>query len=528
MKRIIFFLLFFPFLLFANSYFYDNRLITLKTLINSYNLQGVIFCDPLSHFHIYGLSYRSNYCHYQISNIHFNMQLGQLLINGKLYSTDIKNYSNVNMDCIKNNSTANIYGFYQITSSLVDFCVDKQGYTYSKDLNAWIPNDNGTPICPSGKVWSDSQEKCIDDLELQKKKCYDYCGGEDLTKSFTVNSDGSTKCVCKLCSDIKQSYIDYCSAQGGILKNFVCKDNGKRIISLQPSSQTPNICLISPHTKNSDNSTNSSVNHSNNTHNSNNMNSTNTTHVNNTNMNTNITSNTSNSNINNNISINKSSINSSGSVSSNSNTHISNNDKNSSINCCNYYYSGNGQWVLVNGCLEYTIPSTGQKCRIRLDGLKCYSCFSNGSSNTNSNTNAVLAELNGANSKLDKLNNTLNTIINLKPTKSYDSNLSSSELNLFSGFTSTISNVKKSLSDLTSSVGKIKSLLSNPKKVTLFSNNNIVTCPIVTHLYGQNISFDICKFVSPYKPVLELFFTLVFSLTVIFYFFDVILRGGNK
>ncbi len=515
MKKIIF-ILFIPFFLFADSYFYNSFLITLKSLINTYNISGVLFCDPSHSFKSNGFYYYDDHCHFQSDYAHFNMQYGQIVLDGKLYSTELSEYPNVNINCIKNNSNRNYYGFYEISQSLVNFCINKDGYIYSIDLNAWIPNNSDDkPICPSGKEWNSMQEKCIDDFKTQRDKCYKKCGGEGFTKNFSVNSDGSSICECKLCKDIKDDFIIYCNAQGGVLKNFSCTDDGEKIVSLSPKIQSPEICLISDENNQSDlnNSSNNLGDDLNNT-------SQTSSSTNNTNASSSNASNNSNNNQNNN----------NNNHSGNADTNQNNNSN--KVDCCKYFKSGHGSWVLVNGCLEYTIPETGQNCRIKDDGLKCYECSSGSSSDSNSSgsINDIVTKINQTNSRLDKINNTLNDIINMQPDKNYDeeSKLSSDEKSLFSGITDTISNIKKSLSDLTSSAEQVKQMLQNPQKFTLFQETNIKSCPIVTTIYKKQITVDICEFISPYRPILQLFFTLIFSFSAVFYFFNVILKGDSK
>ena len=438
--------------------------------------------------------------------------------------------SEFNLECIKNNSIkkdfiycSGSYSFSHVAYIFNDdFCKNKPGYVYNPNDNVWYPSSSdSTPICPPGKDWNGTQciglNDCPAYTTLYNGKCAkvddvikNVLSGDDLDYylnhcklvDHSIQVNGKQLCSSDLYCDgeFQRSFVVSCgktSNDSNSSINKTCEDGQYLVVTSNGEVYCEDI-----------NSTADDINNLNN--------------VSQTSSNTNASS--SNASNNSNNSNNNQSNNNSG----NSDTNQSNNSN--KVDCCKYFKSGHGQWTSVNGCLEYTIPETGQKCRIKDYGLKCYECNSDNSSDSNSSAsiNDIATKIDQTNSRLNKINNTLNDIINLKPSHTPDGNLSSDEVSIFSGFTDTITNTKKALSDLTDSANKLKDLISNPKKFTLFSDNNIVTCPIVTNIYHNEISVDICKFISPYKPILELFFTLVFSLGVIFYFFDVILKGGNK
>ena len=340
-----------------------------------------------------------------------------LCADGKMYTTapqvDFYISSNYNRACLLNNAqkktslivqVGDKYSFSSVSKTIfwydslddMEFCKNKDGYIFNSTDNVWYPTNSGfTPICANGKVWSPEQEKCIDDFNTQRDKCYQKCGGEEFTKSFTVDSNGSSTCVCKLCSDIYNDFVQYCNTQGGTLKDFSCQDDGEKIVSLSSTKQTPDICSIpndnyQSDANNSDNnlSDDSNVSDSGSQNNISNSNSQESTNDGSNNRN-----------------------NSDGdNGSSSSNISQSNTDTNSSskVDCCSYYKGHKGTWTSVNGCLEYTIPETGQKCRIKDDGLKCYVCSSGSSSDSNSSgsINDIVTKIDQTNSRLDKINNT--------------------------------------------------------------------------------------------------------------------------
>ena len=116
-------------------------------------------------------------------------------------------------------------------------------------------------------------------------------------------------------------------------------------------------------------------------------------------------------------------------------------------------------------------------------------------------------------------------MINLKPDKTPSGDLDSGTKSFLSGFSDTIKNIKNSVSDLKNSAGKVVTLLKNPSKVNLFSNSNIQTCPVNFSLYAGKQTFDICKMVSPYRPLVQFFFTIFFVISVLLYFFDIFIRS---
>jgi len=91
-----------------------------------------------------------------------------------------------------------------------------------------------------------------------------------------------------------------------------------------------------------------------------------------------------------------------------------------------------------------------------------------------------------------------------------------------------INNAKKTIDNLTNNVNTLKNLINDPKKLTLFNNSNAsYSCPLSAQVYRHTVSVDICKFVSPYRPILVLFFTLIFSLEVFIQFLKIFLKGGE-
>ena len=137
----------------------------------------------------------------------------------------------------------------------------------------------------------------------------------------------------------------------------------------------------------------------------------------------------------------------------------------------------------------------------------------------------ISSKISQTNSKLNSINNNLNKIIGLKPDKQSNGNLDQKTKSFISGFSNSISNMKNAIDKMKNSFSSLKSLLSNPKKVSLFNNSNIQTCPVYVNLYHRKLTVDVCSVVSPYRPLIQLFFTLFFSISVLLYFFDVFIRS---
>lgn len=177
---------------------------------------------------------------------------------------------------------------------------------------------------------------------------------------------------------------------------------------------------------------------------------------------------------------------------------------------------------VYNGCvLEWHNDKNG----------KCVpGCGDNKDTNTSAKLNDISGKLSTANATLKSINDTLNDLKDLKPDGNFnpgEGKLDSQESGLISDLKTFFSNTKNSLQNLKKSYDDVLNMIKNPKQFTLFKTTDSYSCPIVVETKHFHFAPDICKFVYPYKPLLQLFFTLVFSIAVVFYFFDVILRGNR-
>ena len=434
------------------------------------------------------------------------------------------------------NNIGKLYSVYGVNSnsfrllsykvrSVPSFCIARKGYFYVVKGNYWFPdpsNDSSSsspkaPICAPGYYWRSSKESCFPTFKTQQKQCDAKCGGSYLVKYFNFGS--SSTCICYTCNDLLKKVTNYCSSFGYKVSKFTCSSNSAGIVTntdyngsvnlnfcdvkcspgyhLKPGTK---ICLPNKVNNSDSNSSKSSGSVSD----SNNSKSSNSGSV-----------------------SNSSKSSGSGSVSNSSKSSGSGSSK-VSVNCCSLYNNPKigDSWSQVSPGVWKETQSP--YCKISLKNGVCSDLSSNsnsGSGYNNAVLNSISSKISTSNSKLSEINNNINSIINLKPKSSPNGNLDSKTTSFLNGFSETISNIKDAVSNLKSSAGKVQSLLKNPSKVTLFNNSGVNSCPIHYSLYGSPQSLDICNVVSPYRPLIKLFFTLFFSISVLLYFFDVFIRS---
>ena len=504
MKKLIFLLI--PFFLFANVAFYTT---SGNPFVDVLEYQGS--CSPGDRTCNNG---DSAYC---------------LCVKGKMYlvasHTDDNLSKNYNKDCLIRNSSVRatlkmsydaesmMYHWSSSTSSIYwldspdGFCQNRPGYVYDKTLNAWI-NKNNTDdvICPGDKKYSSKLKKCMDLTDCpQGQTIYqgECIGVDDLLKKLLSPSDYDYyKNNCQLLADeINAGTYKICD------NRIVCDGKTYKTIQVSCGSDKDTNIICNPD-QNMVIKDNGDVfcEDSNNTipHNSTGS----------------ADSNASNSSGSNGSADSNASNGSGSSGSADSNASNGSGSSGSDKDCC-YLYSHpqvGDSWTQVSPGLWK--QSNSPYCQVSIKDGKCslYSSNSNELSSLSSKVSQV-------NSKLSDVNNNIKNMINLKPNQTPNGDLDSDTKTFLSGFSDTFSNIKSSVSSLKDSAGKIQALLENPSKVTLFSNSDIRSCPVIVDLYSTKQTFDICKMVSPYRPLVQLFFTLFFSISVLLYFFDVFIRS---
>jgi len=470
----------------------------------------------------------------------------------KCYYLKKKYHSKIpyNSSCLKRNKFSS-YDFYIPSSYVGDyfykvseasFCKEKKGYVYNKYDDVWYPangDPNLQPICPNGEVFDYKQEKCI-----KKKTCDDYkkdcaskCGGLNNVKNFTCSGD-SYKCECATCKDLIKLAINNCSSKNMKVGNFTCSDKDGYIVSstsdyLHLTGGDASFCIASDKNSSSnigfndknltcsadedividsngdvycekskdDNNTqdNGSVNDSNNSDFDNNSDNSN---------------------------------NSSNNSNDRDNDENEDNKKSCSVDLCERYKNPQlgDSWTQQDNCWVWLNAPSNCPNKVCIGDGNCLvpNSGSSGSSNSNNiDLSGIIDQQKITNNKLTSINKTLEDIKDLKPDNNFNPDGYNKDTTDYSSFSQYIDNAKDLISNLVDSVNNLKNLLENPKKITLFDGDSSYVCPLSVNLYSKSITLDICKFVSPYRPILSLFFTLFFSFQVFFMFFKHVLKGGE-
>jgi hypothetical protein len=139
--------------------------------------------------------------------------------------------------------------------------------------------------------------------------------------------------------------------------------------------------------------------------------------------------------------------------------------------------------------------------------------------------------------KLDELQNTIKEMQEYKPENyaNYDSKLSDFNLALADwevGVNSAldfVDGLKSNINDLINDFENLKNVFEDKPTMSVVTG----TCPFQANwVRGQTITVNPCEFISPYKPILSLFFTMLFTMYVfsfsLKYLFNVSLGGGKK
>ncbi|WP_458701393.1 hypothetical protein ACKGJI_04590 [Sulfurospirillum sp. 1307] len=152
------------------------------------------------------------------------------------------------------------------------------------------------------------------------------------------------------------------------------------------------------------------------------------------------------------------------------------------------------------------------------------------------NESASAVDLSPVNSRLDELTNTLKDLKDYKPQNYTTAESKLSDFTLaITNYSNVLDNANNFLNGLQDNINTLINDFNDAKSI--FENKPTMTvatgsCPFQAQwIQGQTISVNPCEFISPYKPILSLFFTLFFTIGVLGfalkYLFNVSL-GGNK
>ena len=520
-------------------------------------------------------------------------------VKGKTYlfsSNSCLNSANYNISCLTKNIIAKFISYVYlypgggycesdyyspgnymaIDDNRLEFCMNKEGYFYNSNLDAWIPTDNSkNPICPDGKQWNKNEGKCIglDDCPkgtfLYKGECITpdnyikqlfpdkynwvktHCFSKYQSLSFTVGNDENSYSQCNVI--------------------YKC-DNGKEAVFQVSCGKSSNGKTTNNKTEKKSSNSNNEVNNSEKCYDDevlviegNNVYCEKINNVFKDNKNNSIT--------------NEEQCNTSGGswlcvdgkckcIFNNIDNHHSNvnNNKNNPITNEEQCNTSGGSWLCVDGkcecifndnkdicpnpciiknqvgtqtslisinnyvCHIITYPKfKGCSLEYHIENGKCIPNCGGNNKSTDSN-NSVKIDLNETNEKLSDINNILNDILNAKPDGNFTPNgkLSSDFTSFVSDYTKFFKNISSDFDSLKSSYENVKNMLKEDNYKLTILKSGVYSCPLNFTLYKKEQSLDICAFIAPYRPLLQLFFTFFFSINVVFFFIKKILNRSEK
>ncbi|GAB6073822.1 hypothetical protein [Nautilia lithotrophica] len=469
----------------------------------------------------------------------------------KKYIISLNNSFVVNTTCLKdyyssesnfyvgsNNGCSFISSSYSLYSTLfnnVSYCISPgSDYVYSTSSHYWVNTSTGEILCPEGQRYNSSTEQCedipecptgseLDQMAVEKCKSLDFVQNEE------CNPDtGDINITCKTCNEVLQMLSDYCVAHNGVLPDgtYSCnRDPHTTALTINFSSDfNVSMCEYPSNNENNSSSDNSSGSNYSDNNNSNFDN-------------TNNTSNDSNS------SSNSGSSGSNNNDSSNNNNNDNNNDNNTCPDPCSIYKNVGVQVTssTVNGytCFTITYPTYGDNCILKYhtsdntqSGPNCVAgCNDSSSTNVTNNvtTATVNVDMSGVEERLDSINQKLDEFKNITPDSNFsiEGSIDSDIESFFNTYKDFFNNIGSDLENIKGSFDSVKSMLKKDQ-YSLSLPSDIFQCPLTITLYKTTQSIDICKFISPYRPLLQIFFTLFFNISVLAFFFKVIINRGEK
>ncbi len=407
--------------------------------------------------------------------------------------------------------TPNIAGFWEGNYM---YCLKKEGYSYSKSQKIWVKNsdaDGATVICPPDKfnindkcvevcpadsvyfTWKDGNNYCVekDDFSTLSKIFnvnLDNCKYDD--KYYTINKASSIKLVC----DNEYVFLPYADNDVSINSNdsnltepttIKCDGSEDAVID-----ENGNITCVPVE----NNTTQSSDSDNFDTSNENSDNS-----------------------------------DSSSTDTDSKNDSNSSSDSNSTVKkeCpdpCKLKNSVGTEIRVQGSCYIITKPHyDGCVLMYHNDDGRCVPGCNN--ADVGGDVNATI-DVSSITTRLDSLNQKVNDFMNLEPDGTYnpEATLTDDESAIYSQFSTFYNNAKSTVSSTIDSLNKLVEIAKNKDsyKVTLF-NNEITSCPLTAKIYGSKQTIDICSFISPFRPILQTFFTILFNFSVLLGFFKVVI-----
>ena len=130
---------------------------------------------------------------------------------------------------------------------------------------------------------------------------------------------------------------------------------------------------------------------------------------------------------------------------------------------------------------------------------------------------------------MDKINQKLDEFKEMTPDSNFtvegDTGLIDGFINEYSDF---FNNIVSDIESLKNSFSEVNDLLKQDNYSLSSLDSEIVSCPITSEIYGNDFSVDFCSFISPYRPLMQVFFTVVFNLLVIKFFLKLVIYKEDK
>jgi len=145
--------------------------------------------------------------------------------------------------------------------------------------------------------------------------------------------------------------------------------------------------------------------------------------------------------------------------------------------------------------------------------------------------NNLSSKIDTSNKHLQNIDDNLKDIIDFKPPvndnfdeslKNFQNGISNFDLNV-SNFLNYLKNFKTTFNNLKSNFDKSKKILDNKPTFT----QNVGMCGFNVHAFHQSFHVDPCQFVTPYRPLLVLFFTLLGNVFVFVFAVKFLISKGD-
>jgi len=411
---------------------------------------------------------------------------------------------------------------YSITIDNYNYCLNNySGNTFS---SGYFIDSNNNIICPDGQTYNYDTEQCEDIPECPTtdeldQQAIQKCGSLDFVEYESCNPDtGEVTITCKSCSDVISLLQDYCQSNyDSNISDFNCSGNPDGSLTLSATEFNSSLCLISDSEPTDTNVTDSD--------------NTSTTDTNTTSTDTNTTDTSSDS------------TSDSSTSDTDSNTDSSTSDNYTCPDPCSIYKdvgvqvtsSTVGDYV----CFTITYPTYGDDCILKYHtsdntqaGPNCVAgCDDSSTTSVTNNvtTATVTVDVSGVEERLDSINQKLDDFKNMTPDSNFTVDGSDSDTDSFiSQFGEFFNNVGDDITKIKDSFSQVSGMLNEDNyKLTAF-NSDATTCPISATIFGKDFNVDFCSFILPFRPLLSIFFTVVFNFLVIKYFLKLVISKEDK